>query len=120
MSITLDATKIKQYLEGTTVLAAADNAVASEAHITWQGNTAAVVIQYGNMAGTVFTPSAWIQPLTISINLTTGAYDTPTGTVTGTLTTAQLAALVTQINLFRDMAEQTVVQFGLTGTQVPY
>lgn len=120
MSITLNAAAISTLTVGGVTVETDNTDAAMSNHIDFDGNTMFVVVQGGVLASGRLVPGTAGDSISITINLTSGAWFSNNGR-SGTISGATLTNLVTMTKNMRNSIETFAVNNSVVnGTQVTW
>ena len=118
-TITLDPAEVQSFSTGGTVTETDSIASATGVNVSFPAQTITITVQFGATGTAGFVPGAKAQPLTVTINARSGQVAVSDGRPNIQRTSAQLAALVTNLKNDQNQIENTLLSLGiLTGTQV--
>lgn len=118
-SITLSPTQIQTFGQNS-VIETNDTAAVTSVNIDFQGKTINAVLVFGTMSNGVFTRGLHGTSVNVSIDATTGTWNT-TNSTNGTLTAGQLTSVQTALKNLRNNLENISLAMGATaGTQVAW
>ncbi len=106
MSITLNAAQINQLIIGGVIIETDGAAAVTSMSVDWVANTVTFWIKKGTVSG-IFTPGSIASGnLQVTINALTGAWSVDGSGQSGTLLSAGLTILQTNLKTYRNQLEQ--------------